>query len=141
MVELRRRIYSFKWATRATLAILALLALLPGHAAASKRVALLVANAAYVNTTRLGNPPNDIAVIAAKLRELGFNVRLESNLDARRFAEVLQDFSSGLDKDTDALFYYAGHGLQFRGENLLVGVDARLQARRRSSLRPINSTP
>jgi hypothetical protein len=111
--------------------ILAFLTLLLAQSAASaaapKRMALLVANGAYAQTTRLLNPPNDVAAIAAKLKELGFQVRVEGDLDARRFAEVLQEFSSALDKETDALFYYAGHGLQFRGENLLVGIDARLQ--------------
>src|SRR5262245_529089 len=104
-----------------------LLALSPVEAFASKRLALLLANSAYVHTTQLRNPSNDVKVIATKLKDLGFLVRLESDLDARRFAEVLDDFSKSLDKDTDALFYYAGHGVQFRGENLLVGVDARLQ--------------
>ena len=32
-----------------------------------------------------------------------------------------------MDKDTEVLFYYAGHGLQFRGENFLVGIDAQLK--------------
>ena len=112
---------------RAALAsLLILLALSPAYA--SKRVALLVANGSYLNTARLVNPENDVAAISTKLKELGFQVRVETNVDARRFAEVLQEFSSSLDRDTDALFYYAGHGLQFRGENLLVGIDARLQS-------------
>src|SRR6185503_7815635 len=121
-----RMLSSAGWTAFAAVAFL--LAVSPVNAFASKRVALLVANGAYAHTTRLGNPPKDITAIAAKLKDLAFQVRLESDLDARRFAEVLHDFSSSLDKDTDALFYYAGHGVQFRGENLLVGVDARLES-------------
>jgi uncharacterized caspase-like protein len=67
-------------------------------------------------------------LIESKLKSVGFEVQLEKNLSARGFAEVLQKFSSGLDKESEALFYYAGHGLQFHGENFLVGVDATLKS-------------
>jgi Caspase domain/WD domain, G-beta repeat/Anaphase-promoting complex subunit 4 WD40 domain len=95
--------------------------------AALKRRALVIANAEYVHTTTLKNPSNDAALIDRKLRELGFEVQLERDLDARRFSEIIQDFAASLDKESEVLFYYAGHGLQFRGENFLVGVDARLR--------------
>jgi WD40 repeat protein len=112
---------------RTGLIVLAILLIMaPADAIASKRVALMIANGAYAHTPALKNPPKDVAAIAEKLRALGFKVRLEANLNARRFAEVLQEFANSLDADTDALFYYAGHGVQFRGENMLVGVDARL---------------
>ena len=112
---------------RAGLIVLAIIVMMmPADAIASKRVALMIANGAYAHTPALKNPPKDVAAITEKLRALGFQVRLETNLNARRFAEVLQEFANSLDADTDALFYYAGHGVQFRGENMLVGVDARL---------------
>ena len=88
---------------------------------------LIIANAGYQHTRPLDNPGNDAKLVADKLRQLGFQVRLERDLDARKVAEVLDDFSSQLDKETAAVFYYAGHGLQFDGENFLVGVDARLK--------------
>jgi hypothetical protein len=97
-------------------------------AAISKRWALVIANTDYVNTSRLNNPANDANLVAAKLKELGFQVVLQKNLDARRFSEVIHELSSHIDKDTDVLFYYAGHGLQFRGENYLVGIDASLKS-------------
>lgn len=95
--------------------------------AQTKRQALIVANATYQNTRLLDNPINDAVLISDKLKQLGFAVRLERNIDARKVADVLDDFSSGLDKETAAVFYYAGHGLQFDGENFLVGIDARLK--------------
>jgi uncharacterized caspase-like protein len=111
----------------ALLAVIA--ALFSGGAseAALKRVALVIANADYAHTARLINPPNDATLIAQKLSALGFAVQLERDVDARRFSEVLAAFAQNLDKDTEALFYYAGHGLQFRGENFLVGIDAHLK--------------
>jgi WD40 repeat protein len=113
---------------RVAVAVSIMLAVLtPVDAAALKRRALVIANAEYVHTTTLKNPANDAALIAGRLRELGFDVQLEKDLNARRFSEIIQEFSASLDKESEVLFYYAGHGLQFRGENFLVGVDARLK--------------
>jgi WD40 repeat protein/uncharacterized caspase-like protein len=109
-------------------ALVAFLSALAPDLAFAKRVALVIANSEYANTKKLINPAHDGELIAGNLKTLGFEVRLETNVDARRFSEVLQDFALQLDKESDALFYYAGHGLQFRGENFLVGVDAHLKS-------------
>jgi WD40 repeat protein len=92
-------------------------------------------------TNALKNPNNDAALISDKLRELGFDVQFEKDVGARGFSEIIEGFSRKLDKDSEVLFYYAGHGLQFRGENLLVGVDARLsgEATLRYETFPLNT--
>jgi len=99
-----------------------------GHAADNKRLALVIANSQYKHAPILKNPPSDSKLIAEKLQGLGFKVQVETNLDAREFSQVIEGFASKLDKNTDALFYYAGHGLQYLGENHLVAVDAKLQS-------------
>jgi len=104
-----------------------LLGVSSADAAINKRVALVIANAEYLHTKTLKNPANDAELIVGKLQGLGFQVQIEKNLDARGFSRAIQTFSSTLSKDTDALFYYAGHGLQFNGENYLVGIDAKLE--------------
>ncbi|MBS0270503.1 MAG: caspase family protein [Proteobacteria bacterium] len=96
------------------------------NALAEKRVALVIENSSYVHSNKLNNPLNDARLIADKLSQLGFTIQMKDDLSARQFADVISDFSSKLDRDSVALFYYAGHGLQFRGENFLVGVDATL---------------
>jgi len=83
------------------------------HAADNKRHALVIANSQYKHADVLKNPPNDSRLIAGKLRDLGFEVQVESDLDARAFSRIVQGFAAKLDKNTDALFYYAGHGLQY----------------------------
>ena len=45
-----------------------------GPAFAGKRVALVLGNSAYQNVPRLPNPVNDGAVIAATLKDAGFDV-------------------------------------------------------------------
>jgi hypothetical protein len=114
---------------------------LSADAADVKRFALVIANAAYVHTPTLKNPINDAALISDQLRELRFDVQLEKDVGARSFSEIIEGFSRKLDKDAEVLFYYAGHGLHFRGENLLVGVDARLsgEATLRYETFPLNT--
>ncbi|QCI63595.1 caspase family protein [Phreatobacter stygius] len=96
-------------------------------ALANKRVALVIGNANYASTPMLANPRNDAEDIAALLRELGFEVLLELDIDKRgmdiafaRFARAAQDADA-------ALFYYAGHGIQREGRNFLMPVDAKVE--------------
>lgn len=113
------------------LARLLLLALLVGQAFADdqgRRVALVIGNGAYRNAPTLTNPPNDATDMAAKLRELGFQVVLGTDLDMAGFAATLRRFAQALDGSDVALLFYAGHGLQVDGVNYLVPVDARIEA-------------
>jgi uncharacterized caspase-like protein len=105
-----------------------LTALLVGvaEAKAERRIALVVGNAAYVNTPALHNPRNDASDMAAALKGLGFDVILGLDLDQQKFAAVVDQFARRLDDADVALFYYAGHGLQINNKNYLVSVDARL---------------
>jgi formylglycine-generating enzyme required for sulfatase activity len=96
-------------------------------AVAEKRVALVVGNSAYRNVAPLDNPKNDAALMAETLRGLGFalvggGARL--NLDKAGLDAAVQVFGAQLQGADVALFYYAGHGIQLRGANYLVPVDA-----------------
>src|SRR5262249_42233995 len=105
-----------------------LIALTGVNGATGNKRALIIANAGYRHTVPLKNPLHDAALIEGKLREIGFDVQFKKDLSAKEFSEVLNEFSSGLDKESDVLFYYAGHGFQFNGENFLVGIDAALKS-------------
>ncbi len=108
------------------LGLLAALVLGTADAKAERRVALVIGNAAYVNTPALRNPRNDASDIAAALRRLNFDVILGLDLDQQKFAAVVDQFARRLDDADVALFYYAGHGLQINNKNYLVSTDARL---------------
>ncbi|WP_421980376.1 caspase family protein [Roseibium sp.] len=96
--------------------------------AAEKRVALVIGNATYEHAGELANPLNDADDIAGKLETLGFEVVKGTDLDFTGMRRTVRDFVNSL-KDADiALFYYAGHGLQVRGRNYLVPVDAQLRS-------------
>jgi uncharacterized caspase-like protein len=97
------------------------------HAQIEKRVALVIGNSAYQHSATLENPTNDSEDVAGALGKLGFQVILEKNLDKRGMEQSFSRFAR-LAQDADvAMFYYAGHAMQYGGENFLVPVDAALQ--------------
>jgi uncharacterized caspase-like protein len=114
------------------LAVLALtfMALLPLRADAQqeRRVALVVGNGTYEDAGALTNPVNDAADIAAKLREVGFEVIEARDLGKRALERKIGEFSDALASADVGLFFYAGHGLQVNGRNFIVPVDAKLDA-------------
>ena len=99
-----------------------------GESLAGRRVALVIGNANYTQTTPLINTVNDAADFIGALSEFGFevvpglNLKLTETQDAvRRFAERLKGAEVGL-------FFYSGHGLQVGGVNYIVPVDAALRS-------------
>ena len=98
-------------------------------ALASGRVALVIGNGNYAELGTLGNPTNDADDIAATLRGMGFQVVAKDNVDGRTFTGLLSDFSTAAADADVALFYYSGHGLQYKSENYLVPIDATLENR------------
>jgi len=101
---------------------------LPAAAQAEKRVALVIGNGAYQNTTPLKSTKNDAADMAAALTRLGFDVVDGSDLDKRAMERTMRAFTQKLSHADVALFYFAGHALQSGGQNFLMPVDARLRS-------------
>jgi sugar lactone lactonase YvrE len=87
-----------------------------------RRLALVIGNAAYAGSP-LRNSLNDARDMAAALEAIGFSVTTELDLTRRRMDEVTAQFASKLRGGDLALFYYAGHGIQYNQENYLLPVD------------------
>lgn len=125
-----------RWGRIVGLGILALgflvVALAPGRAAESRRLALVVGIGAYQHLPRLGNTIGDARLIADKLRGTGFDVDLETDLSKAQLVQAVRDFGRRIEAagpDTIAALYYAGHGLQDdKQNNFLVGADADLRS-------------
>jgi len=100
----------------------------PPVGAASARLALVIGNGAYVNASALANPPNDAAVVAKALREVGFEVLEGSNLDRAGMERLVREFLRKAPGARVTLLYYAGHGMQVDGKNYLIPIDAKLAA-------------
>jgi Caspase domain len=91
-----------------------------------KRIALVIGNGTY-SSSILSNPENDARAMADVLQKLGFTVFKFENLDQSSMKRAIDEFGDRL-KGTDVgLFYYAGHGLQAKGYNYLIPVDAHLK--------------
>ena len=97
-----------------------------GFANAEKRVALVIGNAAYLNTTRLNNPTKDSKDVAAALRRLDFDVTEYHDVDFIGMRKAMKKFGRAARKADMAILYFAGHGMEVGGENWLIPVDADL---------------
>jgi hypothetical protein len=96
--------------------------------ASPPRVALVVGNGAYTSVPGLKNPPNDARDMAAMLRTLGFDVTSGVNVNQRDMKRLIREFGMKLRGGGSGLFYYAGHGVQSKGRNYLIPVDANIQS-------------
>lgn len=110
-------------------AALLIVALWSGYAlaqATEPRVALVIGNGAYraAGVPKLANPANDARAMAQTLRELGFKVIELEDAELKAMQKAFVEFTQALPRNGAALFYYAGHGIQLKGQNYLVPVDA-----------------
>jgi len=94
-----------------------------GHAAAAERVALLIGNNQYASTP-LRNAVNDAKDLSEALKELGFKVIVRENASRRDMIEAIREFGQALEGANTALFFYAGHAMQFKDRNYLIPIDA-----------------
>jgi hypothetical protein len=95
--------------------------------APEKRVALVIGNAAYKDAP-LKNPVNDARAMAAALQKLGFEVVKRENATQKDMNRAISEFDRRLAGGGVGLFYYAGHGMQVRGRNYLLPVDAEISS-------------
>ncbi len=94
---------------------------------AEKRVALVIGNAAYPGAGALRNPANDARDFAGKLRRLGFDVMVRTDVRQKEMLRALTEFGDRVQSGSEALFFYAGHGMQVRGRNYLIPIDAEIR--------------
>lgn len=96
-------------------------------AAADRRVALVIGNAAYKNASSLSNTINDSKAIANLFKSVGFEVIISrSDLGVVDFKRAVREFLFTAENADIAVVYYAGHGVEIGGTNYLVPVDAKL---------------
>lgn len=97
--------------------------------AAQRRVALVIGNGRYQHAAPLVNPTKDANAIANMLATLGFDVVKGLDLDLKSMGDVQAIFESKLRSKPDvALVFFAGHGLQVKGRNYLLPIDAQIEA-------------
>jgi uncharacterized caspase-like protein len=101
--------------------------LLPAIALAQRHIALVIGNAAYKEAP-LRNPVNDAHDMAQALRDLGFEVVDRYNTTKAQMIEAVNVFGVRLQQTQVGVFYYAGHGVQYHGQNYLIPLQATIAA-------------
>jgi len=93
-----------------------------------KKLALVIGNGNYVSSSILANPENDARAMKAALQSVGFTVMEYENLNQIQMKKAIDDFGLKLKSNDVGLFFYAGHGIQSKGYNYLIPIDAQLQS-------------
>ena len=108
--------------------VLLLFGLASATAQAQEKRALVIGNAAY-RIGALKNPSNDARVMSQTLRQLGFSVREVSDRNLNQMDQEIRQFGNSIKPGSVAVIYFAGHGMQYRGENYLIpiGINAQYQ--------------
>ena len=91
-----------------------------------RRVALVIGSAAYQYTAQLQNPVNDAQDMARVLKDLQFQVILKTNATLDAMADTIFEFGERLKGGGVGLLDHSGHGLQVKGENYLIPIDAHI---------------
>jgi hypothetical protein len=88
-----------------------------------RRVALVIGNATY-KINPLKNPVNDSTDMARSLRSVGFDVIEANNTTLAQMREATRRFADKLGNSDVGLVYYSGHGVEVKGKNYLIPVNA-----------------
>jgi hypothetical protein len=99
---------------------------LANNSVAQKRIALVIGNSSY-ESRPLKNPVNDAEDMAIFLKSAGFQVTEIKNADIFQLRSAIKKFEHDLSIYDVGLIYYSGHGVEFRGSNYLIPVDAQLR--------------
>lgn len=102
-------------------------ACLPSHA---RRIALVVGNDAYQQIDALKNARNDAEAMARELQKVGFSVSRATDVNRDALHKAIDSFVAQVGKDDEAVFYYAGHGVQIDASPYLLPVDIRADSAR-----------
>src|SRR5581483_4941080 len=95
-----------------------------GAALAAGRVALVIGNSTYQHAPLLSNPQKDAEAMAATFQKAGFDVTTAYNVTNLDFKRAVRNFEHVAADADIAVVYYAGHGIEVRGTNYLVPIDA-----------------
>ena len=114
-----------KTTKKITLNLVFLFFIVNTYVLAQNRYALVIGNNNYEKISKLENPVNDATDIAAKLRTLGYQVELQTNIGKVAMDRAIFNYMQRLagSRENEGFFWFAGHGIQIDGENFLLPID------------------
>ncbi len=92
-----------------------------------RKLALVIGNGNY-RVGPLKNPVGDAKAVADSLRALGFDVTLRTDATLADMLDAMSRFSARAADAAVRLVFFAGHGLQSKGKNYLLPVDADIKS-------------
>ena len=95
-----------------------------------QRVALVIGNNDYQGVlSKLSNPINDAKSIKNILEQRGFRVIYAEDTTKRSMKNSLNKFYTAIAKGGVGMFYFSGHGIEVDGQNYLIPIDAKIEAK------------
>ena len=98
--------------------------MLSACSAPEKRVALVIGNNDYQKNDKLVIAADDAKEVKSALEVAGFDVTYKTDLKRKELLRVIGDFNDVAQDADAAVFYYAGHGMQYKAANYLIPIDA-----------------
>lgn len=92
-----------------------------------KTLALVIGNNAYPGRGKLENAVNDANAISNVFARLGYDVIYKENCVVTDYDALLEQFENGMENVDASIFYFAGHGFEFQGENYLTSIESPLE--------------
>jgi hypothetical protein len=91
------------------------------------RIALIVGNNDYKYAPKLSSAVNDARLMSSTLKQLNFDVELLENSTKEKLKIAITEFSKKLSKSNSVgIFFYAGHGIQYKSHNFIISIDSKL---------------
>lgn len=88
-----------------------------------KTLCLVLGNNDYDGSSKLKNAINDAYEISEVFKRLGYDVIYKYDVKSADYADLLSEYESRINNYDASIFYFAGHGFQFEGENYLAAID------------------
>ena len=92
-----------------------------------KKFALVVGCSSYASVNPLVNPLNDANGMELTLRKLDFEIIKIIDPTEKKLKVAIDNFGEKLKECQIGLYYFAGHGVQVKGLNYLIPIDANLK--------------
>ncbi len=89
------------------------------------RLAYIIGNDKYEQYNMLSGSINDTILMETTLRKCGFTTKKFTDLSYKEFSDKVYQFKFECMNYNVGLFYFAGHGFEYRGENYLCPTDSK----------------
>jgi len=92
-----------------------------------KTLALVIGNNNYSKNAKLENAINDAKAMASVFEKLGYDVIFKEDITSNNCSELLSQFEEKINNYDASIFYFAGHGFQFDGENYMASIECPIE--------------